>query len=907
MVWGPPGTGKTRVLARAIEDLVAQGKRVLLVSTANVAVDNALLSVINNTKLPAGSVLRVGTAHLDKIARNPEVNIELRTKFASKEVDDEINEISSEIEQSHTFDVDIEALNHELATFDVAEFNAAAVRVQRDAQHKRLLEKITSGEHDLATTRQDYEKAGALHAMAQQEYQKTLPAQEIFTEIANQKMQISATDDQLVREEEVLRHEFSLAQQANWFRRLKKLRNYRLSHEFHVLTYQDWPRQRAALLARYEAEIAAAYPITPQVIDEVKRQLDISMGRVDSCAAAISTANAVLARLADELAILTAAGLPSLADFQLVEHVQQRDYVRKWNRRATLLAARENYTKNKGKLEERLRFLNEKSAQLRNNARATVLKEAKVVATTIARCLISDYVAKEKFDVVFIDEAGAVKLPEAVAVLHQARTSAVLLGDFLQLGPVYGNALEKAAKSGKTELTTWITTDPFTHMGIFAPADAQRQPGCVCLQHQFRFGPKIRRIANDVIYESLRDGSEILPQSGNRDTDIILVDVSGLDLLADPDAQRGNWWPVGTLLARALAQVHQSEHEVGVVTPYKHQKEATIAALQDHNLISNITVGTVHAMQGREFPTVIYDTVDAGNGWLAKASSRKKKFERDGVKQFGVAITRTQERLYVIIRKSAVQLATDGPLHELNKALQRGDVEVWDAASMLGVARQEPTHDAAEFARVSSFLRKFVKVSEILSEKTFHDKANELIESSTSSVWMWAPWVYSNARKYLAALTAAVNRGVRVTIFIRPDAQQSLHQESTRTALFHLHATGATIIRSHLEHRKILISDDSTVLIGSLNTLSHNPNTPTREIMVAMHGRNFVEKLYEHLETKRLSVPTQCRQCSLDMEIRRRGGKATELFWHCPTCQRGIDIDRTSSWQGRHPGAKKKA
>ncbi|WP_026424409.1 AAA domain-containing protein [Actinokineospora inagensis] len=41
-VWGPPGTGKTRVPASAIEDLVKAGKRVLLVSTTNVAVDNAL-------------------------------------------------------------------------------------------------------------------------------------------------------------------------------------------------------------------------------------------------------------------------------------------------------------------------------------------------------------------------------------------------------------------------------------------------------------------------------------------------------------------------------------------------------------------------------------------------------------------------------------------------------------------------------------------------------------------------------------------------------------------------------------------------------------------------------------------------------------------------------------------------
>ncbi|MFI5628389.1 AAA domain-containing protein [Streptomyces sp. NPDC051664] len=55
LVWGPPGTGKTTVLKRAISDLVARGKRVLLVSATNIAVDNALWGVVKERRHGCGS------------------------------------------------------------------------------------------------------------------------------------------------------------------------------------------------------------------------------------------------------------------------------------------------------------------------------------------------------------------------------------------------------------------------------------------------------------------------------------------------------------------------------------------------------------------------------------------------------------------------------------------------------------------------------------------------------------------------------------------------------------------------------------------------------------------------------------------------------------------------------------
>ncbi|MHC4883982.1 MAG: DEAD/DEAH box helicase [Planctomycetota bacterium] len=63
-IWGPPGTGKTTTLAEIIAALVEDGNRVLVASTTNAAVDQALAKLAENGSLTEafeqGAVLRIG-------------------------------------------------------------------------------------------------------------------------------------------------------------------------------------------------------------------------------------------------------------------------------------------------------------------------------------------------------------------------------------------------------------------------------------------------------------------------------------------------------------------------------------------------------------------------------------------------------------------------------------------------------------------------------------------------------------------------------------------------------------------------------------------------------------------------------------------------------------------------------
>ena len=83
-VWGPPGTGKTTTLARIVEAHYREGRSVLLVSHANIAVDTALEQVAerlcNEPEFDEGLVLRKGT-----VAKG-----ELQQRFGDKVVLDKI-------------------------------------------------------------------------------------------------------------------------------------------------------------------------------------------------------------------------------------------------------------------------------------------------------------------------------------------------------------------------------------------------------------------------------------------------------------------------------------------------------------------------------------------------------------------------------------------------------------------------------------------------------------------------------------------------------------------------------------------------------------------------------------------------------------------------------------------------
>lgn len=96
-IWGPPGTGKTTVLAQIALKHIEQNHRVLMLSHTRIAVDNAIWKLYQlNSSLPVGKIIRYGDALQEEVVNHPDLTsyqLAIRTR---KDLQNEISKLTKE-------------------------------------------------------------------------------------------------------------------------------------------------------------------------------------------------------------------------------------------------------------------------------------------------------------------------------------------------------------------------------------------------------------------------------------------------------------------------------------------------------------------------------------------------------------------------------------------------------------------------------------------------------------------------------------------------------------------------------------------------------------------------------------------------------------------------------------------
>lgn len=909
LVWGPPGTGKTKVLAKAIGELLNRGERVLLASQTNVALDNALQGVMELQQWEPGTLVRVGVPQVPEVA-SAGVDAEELARERQQRLEEDRQHVEQRLRGLAERAAPLATLEGRLGEYDHEAYREARGLIDRENAIARLASTAWEAqeEHERATHEEsvaaqhvrECERRWSATEGARAHLEWAAQSEAYLSALAQEARDRAAAEAALEARAQAIR----IAQHSRVAGVLAFARQWAQSRT--LLSERRWleretpEAQRLAELAqerlqteqrRLVPEIAEqrrlAQPLDETQMQRLSGDLAGARAQLADASDAVQTAEAALDRARRELGQAEAGPRAAPEHRALVEWADAAGYPAAYEEaellRPQVDAERDQVRQLEQHHEDLVRQIQRQVAR----GQAEIIREARLVATTLTRARLIDAVHEGPYAAVLIDEVSSATLPDLLVAVARAGSTAVLLGDFLQLKGVVDDE-KSLAERRSPEVEEWLLTDVFAHCGVRTSADATRSDGgVIALDVQYRFGPDIAQLANDASYRGLLrvgDGVRRAPD----EPEIVVIDTAGMDDLGivRSTGRASGWWPAGALLASALARYRADRGErVGIVAPYKDQWLASLEALRDlegDRPSSLIEVGTAHRLQGREFDSVVFDLVeDSGTRrWVAQGEwDASIAWQRDGARLFNVATTRGKYRLYVICHLAAVQRAAEGTvLASVRRLLDDGRIQVVPGTAIVPApGGRQTVADDPLVEELEEALGTYVRVVGIQDEHEIFDSLRQYITDATESIWIWAPWTANRLRDVLPLLEGAVARGVRVTAFIRSDRDPQMAREPQRSWAERLAAAVPRTVRMINMHQKLVVVDDRTTIVGSCNVLSHHD---TREVMVIHEGAHFARRILAQERAELFGAPPGCRACGAERtEIQRSNAKREHFRW----------------------------
>jgi phosphatidylserine/phosphatidylglycerophosphate/cardiolipin synthase-like enzyme len=250
---------------------------------------------------------------------------------------------------------------------------------------------------------------------------------------------------------------------------------------------------------------------------------------------------------------------------------------------------------------------------------------------------------------------------------------------------------------------------------------------------------------------------------------------------------------------------------------------------------------------------------------------------------FNVAATRVEHRLYVIASRERVEHAKVGTaLGHLATLLSDRQVRNLSATTLIAPTTWEPANLGPEGRRLADVLARHVTITDVNDERSFYEQFAVMISQAQNSIWLWSAWVASRVRMILPLLRDAVDRGVRITVFVRGPSDRLQQQRHYVEALASLRAVVPNVVEVDATHEKIVVIDDHIVMLGSLNVLSQHRS---REVMITMTGHYWARKLLTELHAEEFSKPPRCGACK-GQQVDLHRAKDNSWYWRCynPAC-----------------------
>ncbi len=149
------------------------------------------------------------------------------------------------------------------------------------------------------------------------------------------------------------------------------------------------------------------------------------------------------------------------------------------------------------RLDTSLKEIDERLASIEDE----VLREARLIATTLTKAYLNKTVCARTFDAVIADEASMAAIPALCFAAGLSKGKVVIVGDFRQLAPI---AIADDDKEPNELVRKWLRKDVFDHAGIIQAVDegcGEQDGRLVMLRKQYRMHPEISQIPNHLAYK----------------------------------------------------------------------------------------------------------------------------------------------------------------------------------------------------------------------------------------------------------------------------------------------------------------------------------------------------------------------------------------------------------------------
>lgn len=282
-----------------------------------------------------------------------------------------------------------------------------------------------------------------------------------------------------------------------------------------------------------------------------------------------------------------------------------------------------------------------------------LLKNARVVGTTLTACTLNPHIRERTFNVAIVDEVSMAPCPSLFASCALATDKVIQCGDFYQLSPI--------AEEPEAE---WLKNSIFDKCGITAKVTNNEElKGLAVLDTQYRNHPDIASSIMEIVYNGkLKNGLSrnhenfyaqyLEPFSNNA---CILLDTSKVSTFSNPWCEKkGDSWinPNTAELSLKLTEdgLKSGIKSIGIITPYNAQARyirSKLGALREAFPDRKIEAATVHKYQGREMDMIIFDLID-GPSKRGLAPFLKGLHGSEAMRLINVATTRARGKLIVV-------------------------------------------------------------------------------------------------------------------------------------------------------------------------------------------------------------------------------------------------------------------